>query len=136
MPRIHFQPAGVSIEVASGSNIRDAGINAGVEIPSTCGGVGSCGLCKVKITSGAECLGEMTEVELNKLGNVFFITKERLSCQTIVGDGDVACEVPEETRAKAKKVQLRKDAYGARAPRDERAPASPNPGGFPRRRQG
>ena len=137
MPRISFQPSGVSIDVADGSNIRDAGIEAGVEIPSTCGGVGSCGLCKVKITSGAEFLGEPTELEVGKLGNVFFITKERLSCQTTVSAGEVGCEVPEDTRAKAKKVQLRKDGFASRPARPERSDAArpPRPG-FRNRRQG
>lgn len=135
MSRIHFQPSGVSIDVAEGTAIRDAAITAGVEIPSTCGGVGSCGLCKVRITAGAEFLTESTEVELNKLGNVFFITKERLGCQTRVTGGEVSCEVPEESRARAKKAQLRKDAYGVRAPRGETT-AMPPRGGFRKRRPG
>ena len=134
MPRISYQPSGVSVEVADGSNLRDAGLEAGVEIPSTCGGVGSCGLCKVRITSGAEHLGDPTELEIGKLGNVFFITKERLSCQAIITSGEVACEVPEETRAKAKKVQLRKDGFASRPARSESA-RPPRPG-FRTRRQG
>lgn len=134
MSRILFQPSGVSIDVAEGTAIRDAGISANVEIPSTCGGVGSCGLCKVRVTGGAEFLSEMTEIELNKLGNVFFITKERLSCQTRVGAGEVTCEVPEENRARAKKAQLRKDAYGVRAPRPETSEAAPQTGRFRNRR--
>lgn len=107
MPKIHFQPGDVSIEVPAGSNIRDAGIQAGVTIPSTCGGVGSCGLCKVKIVGGADQIGPMTQLETGKLGNVFFITKERLSCQTTV-NGDVSCEIPDDTRAKMQRVNDRK----------------------------
>lgn len=107
--------------------MRDAGLAAGVQIPSTCGGVGSCGLCKVRVTAGAEFLSDPTEVEISKLGNVFFITKERLSCQTRVSGGDVGCEVPEEYHRKAKKAQLRKDGYDLRNARSDRD-------GAPRRR--
>lgn len=104
MPTIHFQPANVSVDVSPGEVIRDAAIGAGVDIPSTCGGVGSCGLCKVKITGGEEHLGPMTPVEKGKLGNVFFITKERLSCQTTV-TGDVSCAVPDVSADNARRVQ-------------------------------
>jgi ferredoxin len=108
VPRISFQPANVSIDVSDGVNIREASLQAGLQIPSTCGGVGSCGLCKVKITSGAEHLGPMTPLETGKLGNVFFITKERLSCQTVV-HGDVSCAVPDDSAEKARRLQLAKD---------------------------
>ncbi len=115
MPRISFQPANVSIDVSDGVNIREASLQAGLQIPSTCGGVGSCGLCKVKITAGAEHLGPMTQLETGKLGNVFFITKERLSCQTVV-HGDVSCAVPDDSAEKARRTQLAKDGLKGRLP--------------------
>ena len=108
MPKVSFQPSNVSIDVADGANIRQASLDAGLQIPSTCGGVGSCGLCKVKILSGAEHLGPMTALETGKLGNVFFITKERLSCQTIV-HGDVGCAVPDDSAERAARAQRAKD---------------------------
>jgi ferredoxin len=112
--KVHFQPANVSIDVAPGVNLRDASLQAGLQIPSTCGGVGSCGLCKIKITSGAEHLSPMTALETGKLGNVFFITKERLACQTTVS-GDVACDVPDESARRAKGAQLKKDNFASRS---------------------
>lgn len=113
MPKISFQPSGVDIDVADGVNIRDASIQAGLTIPSTCGGVGSCGLCKVKITGGVEHIGPMTDLETGKLGNVFFITKERLSCQTVV-HGDVSCTVPDDSAERARRAQLAKDGMRSR----------------------
>ena len=112
MSKVHFQPANVSIEVPAGVNLRDASLQAGLQIPSTCGGVGSCGLCKVKITAGAEHLSPMTLLETGKLGNVFFITKERLACQTTV-TGDVSCEVPDDSARRAKGAQMKKDTYAS-----------------------
>lgn len=108
MASITFQPSGTVVEVAAGQNIRDAGLSAGVDIPSTCGGVGSCGLCTVKITEGTDQLSPVTEVELGKLGNVFFITKERLSCQAQVL-GDVTCEVPDNAPLKNRKAAKNRD---------------------------
>lgn len=124
MPKISYQPANVTVEVDAGVNLRDAAIRAGVVVPSTCGGVASCGLCKVKITAGAEHLGPMTELEIGKLGNVFFITKERLSCQA-VATGDVACVVPDEQVERATRAQKAKDFYREKLLERDRPRAKP-----------
>lgn len=55
---------------------------SGYNIKSTCGGCASCGQCTVVITSGEESLNEPSFEEKQLIGNVFHITKERLSCQT------------------------------------------------------
>ena len=110
MPKYTYLPANVTVDAPEGANLRDAAISAGVSVPSTCGGVASCGLCKVKVTAGADQLNDMTAGEIGKLGNVFFITKERLSCQA-VGRGDVTCEVPDEQAERAKRAQKAKDFY-------------------------
>lgn len=65
---------------------------AGIFIPSACGGRGSCGLCKCKVTEGG---GDYLPTELT------FISKEeqtqgiRLSCQLKV-KRDMHLEIPEE----------------------------------------
>ncbi len=110
MPKITYLPANVTLDAEPGDNLRDVALGNGVNVPSTCGGVASCGLCKVKIVSGAESLSAMTPAEIGKLGNVFFITKERLSCQAFIS-GDVTCEVPDEGAERAKRAQKAKDFY-------------------------
>ncbi len=53
MPRVEFQPAGVSVEVRAGTLIQDAALLAGIgnlELP--CGGQGSCGQCVVELVEG------------------------------------------------------------------------------------
>jgi ferredoxin len=57
-----------------------------------CGGVGQCGECVVKIISGREALSKMTLKEEHLLGNVFYITKERLGCQMTV-NGDIEIDL-------------------------------------------
>lgn len=113
MPKIEFQPSGKQVEIAPGQNLRQVGLDAGVDIPSTCGGVGSCGLCKVKITLGAEHLSPVTDIEKGKLGNVFFITKERLSCQ-VTASGDVSCLVPDDAAERLAREQKNRDALRQR----------------------
>ncbi|KAI8463081.1 MAG: 2Fe-2S ferredoxin-type domain-containing protein [Monoraphidium minutum] len=52
----------------------------------SCGGVGQCGTCIVKVDAGMELLSERTATEDKKLKGK--PDAWRLACQTIVGDGD------------------------------------------------
>ncbi|MGK0367773.1 MAG: ferredoxin [Thermoproteota archaeon] len=63
-------------------------------IKHSCGGFGVCGDCKFKVHSGADLLSPMSIAEKKLLGNVFFITKERLACQcSPTGDIDGAITI-------------------------------------------
>ncbi|MBI2859583.1 MAG: DUF4445 domain-containing protein [Chloroflexi bacterium] len=50
--RVEFQPGGQSVLVAPGTLILDAAVQAGVSLPTPCGGQGRCGRCLVKVQSG------------------------------------------------------------------------------------
>lgn len=65
---------------------------AGKNIKSTCGGCATCSDCTIVVKSGEMNLSPQTFEELRLLGNVFHITKERLSCQTKVS-GDVTLDI-------------------------------------------
>ncbi len=95
MPKITFQPAGVTVEVNPGTTVFGAAAMAGVAIPSQCGGKCACALCRVTVVAGADLVSPMTWEEEGHLGNVFWITKERLSCQLRVF-GDVTVEIADE----------------------------------------
>jgi ferredoxin len=82
-----------SVEVPAGTTLFDAGAKLTAGIDTACVGKGTCGLCRVKIVSGGELLNAFTDEEKKHLGNVYHITKVRLSCRTIVGEGDVSVEV-------------------------------------------
>ena len=47
-------------------------------------GKATCGLCRVKILAGEDALSPFNAAERKHLGNVYFITKTRLSCQAKV----------------------------------------------------
>lgn len=65
---------------------------AGKKIKSSCGGCASCGDCVLVVKSGEMNLSAQSFEELRLLGNVFHITKERLSCQTKI-TGDVTLDI-------------------------------------------
>lgn len=92
MGTIRFEPSGVVAEYQPGESVFDVGQRCEVAIDTSCVGKGTCGLCRIKIVDGEHHLNEVNEVEQKHLGNVYFITKVRLSCQTIPDGGDVVVE--------------------------------------------
>lgn len=96
MPRITITRAAgeppIDVEVAAGDSLFEAGARAAAGIDTACVGKGTCGLCRIKITAGAEHLPPFTDEERKHLGTVYHITKVRLACRCRV-TGDVAFEV-------------------------------------------
>jgi len=69
----------------AGDLITQVAYRAGVLIQQTCGGTPSCADCKIVVKEGGADAFEKPEgAELRLLGNVFFITHERLACQARV----------------------------------------------------
>lgn len=66
--------------------------DAGIPIPSTCGGAGTCGLCRVTITDGAR---EPLPTEVNRLTRREAQAGMRLACQMVLR-GDLAIALPDE----------------------------------------
>ena len=87
MATVTFLPAGITVECADGSTLFDAGAKAGVSIETACVGKGTCGLCRIKVMAGAESLTPYSEEEERHLGNLYHLTKVRLSCRTRITGG-------------------------------------------------
>jgi ferredoxin len=94
MPQITFLPQSKTIECGADETVFVAARRAGILLPTACVGRGSCGLCRVKVLAGEECLPPVTKAEKFHLGNTYFITKLRLSCQ-LTASGDVTLQVPD-----------------------------------------
>jgi 2Fe-2S ferredoxin len=95
MPRVTFEPAGRSAEVAPGTTILDAADAAGVELPSNCGGVCACTTCHVWIEAGEGSLSDIEEREDDKLQEADGLShRSRLGCQARIGEEDVVVRVP------------------------------------------
>jgi ferredoxin len=88
MLEIHFEEQNRTIQVESGSNLREAAINNKISIYPhirkilNCRGRGLCTSCQVKIVSGK--VEPRNEVEQDKLKNAD--SEVRLACQITVED--------------------------------------------------
>ena len=103
MPKIFIKPSNTEIVVESGTNLRNVLIKEGYPIKSTCGGCASCATCVVVIKDGDNNISEISFEEKQLLGNVFHITKERLSCQVEVL-GDLTVDISLHTNEIPKKI--------------------------------
>ena len=95
MPRVTISSGSAEplvVDVPAGTTLFEAGARASAGIDTACVGKGTCGLCRVKILSGAEHLPPYTDEERKHLGNVYHLTKVRLSCRCRV-TGDVSIEI-------------------------------------------
>lgn len=95
MPRVTFLPFEVTVECQEGETVFAAARRHDVPIPTACNAKATCGLCRVKIVAGAEHLPPLNADEKKHLGNTYFLTKLRLSCQCTVSGGDVTVLIPD-----------------------------------------
>jgi 2Fe-2S ferredoxin len=65
---------------SQGETLLDFFINAKVEISHSCGGMGTCGTCRVEVKS-PELLPEPNDIEIEMIRDRCFKVGERLSCQ-------------------------------------------------------
>ena len=65
------------ISVAAGSKLLEALANAGLYLPAGCGGKGTCGQCRVKVTEGG---GPLLPTEESLVSPYEAAQKVRLSC--------------------------------------------------------
>jgi ferredoxin len=90
--KVTLWPSGEVLELSGDDTLLGQLKKAGKKIKSSCGGCATCSDCVVIVKSGEMNLSPQTFEELRLLGNVFHITKERLSCQTRV-TGDVTLDI-------------------------------------------
>jgi ferredoxin, 2Fe-2S len=85
--KVTLWPTGETLELNGEDTLLNQLKKAGKKIKSSCGGCATCSDCTIIVKSGEMNLTPQTFEELRLLGNVFHITKERLSCQTkLLGD--------------------------------------------------
>lgn len=89
----------IAVVCREGETLFDAGAKVSAGIDTACVGKGTCGLCRVKIISGAEHLVPYTDEERKHLGNVYHLTKVRLACRAkVVGEAEIVFEVVRRRR--------------------------------------
>lgn len=81
---VTFEPMGVQTDARENETILDVARRAGVAIGNSCGAVGVCGRCRIRLLDGAEALCPPTSIELRVSRQREFEDGERLACQAVV----------------------------------------------------
>lgn len=100
---IDLQPVGRRIEVNGDTDLLTAAQRAGVEIVASCGGMGICSTCKVRIIRGKvsrPSLSEEEELDPQEIADGY-----RLACQTYPLE-DVRVDIPATSLVAAQKLQV------------------------------
>lgn len=97
--KVSFWPDGEAFTIDEDTSLLKALKDKDIYVKSSCGGVGSCGDCVIKVHTGENNLTPPTFAEIKLLGNVFHITKERLSCQ-ITCKGNVTIDISKHDKSK------------------------------------
>ncbi len=91
--------------VPVGATVMEGLVGAGVLVRSDCGGKGRCGKCLIKATPAGDAgLSPAEEAERKALGEARAESGYRLACCARV-TGDVALDIPDESRVAAEVVQ-------------------------------
>ena len=101
--QVDLQPIGRRVEVEAGTNLLDAAQRAGVDLVASCGGIGICGTCLVRIASGQVTPVTLTEEEA--LDPALRDKGFRLACQA-EPLSDVRLEIPPESLTAVQKMQV------------------------------
>ena len=141
--KVTFQPLGASVYVPRGETVLTAALEAGVEIQTPCGGIGTCGGCRVIFATKAPA---PTAEEEKLLTTAELAAGVRLACKAAI-ESDAVISIPETTmrrdskfllhgimrevalRPAARKIVLDVAASYARRPARRRRPGNGRPRG-------
>jgi 2Fe-2S ferredoxin len=79
--KIKFMPQNIVVDVDPSKSLLKIATENGLKIKSICGGVATCGECRIKITEGDNSIPEPGKPELNMIGSGYYLDGRRLSCQ-------------------------------------------------------
>ncbi|WP_127715993.1 2Fe-2S iron-sulfur cluster-binding protein [Halobacteriovorax sp. HLS] len=113
MYKVTLEPTGKVIEVNKEESLLTALREAGVYVKSSCGGHATCSDCIVKVLVGVDEVTPPEFDELQLIGNVFHITKERLACQTKL-TGDITIDLSAHDKSSdEQKLKAKTSAFSA-----------------------
>ncbi len=79
---VTFTPLGKSAVAKDDETLLDVARRVGAPLGNSCGGVGICARCKVRVVAGAENLSAPTSIEVKFSKG--FAEGERMACQAVV----------------------------------------------------
>jgi uncharacterized 2Fe-2S/4Fe-4S cluster protein (DUF4445 family) len=100
--KVTFQPLGTSVYVPRGETVLAAALEAGVEIHAPCGGIGTCGGCRVVFATKAPAF---TPEEAKLLTAAELAAGVRLACRSAI-ESDAVVSIPETTMRRDSKFLL------------------------------
>ncbi len=104
MTRVVFQPGGHSVEAEEGVTLMQAAREAGLALENQCGGLGTCGKCKVLVLRGR--VGPPGPAEMEALSRLELEQGLRLACQTRALGNRVEALVPPRSLVMEQRYQL------------------------------
>jgi 2Fe-2S ferredoxin len=84
LTRVRFERLGLSAEARADETLLDVARRAGAPIGNSCGGVGVCARCRVRVVEGSEHLTPPTSIETRVAAERGLAADERLACQAVV----------------------------------------------------
>lgn len=100
---VDLQPIGRRVEVEAGTNLLEAAQKAGIDLVASCGGIGICGTCRVRIAQGSVTGVTLTEEEA--LDAAQRAAGFRLACQT-EPLSDVRLDIPPDSLTAVQQMQV------------------------------
>lgn len=101
--KIEFQPLGIRFDPENPGTLLDMALQAGVEIAALCGGGGTCGRCKMRLSSGS--LSTVTDNEKTLLSKEELENGIRLACQSYPIT-DCVIDIPPESFTTIQRTQV------------------------------
>lgn len=102
--KVVFEPEGRIFHVKNGYTVLEVAREFGIRIRSECGGIGSCGKCKI-IVRDHSTISKLTDVERKLLSKDEIEAGYRLACQTIILK-DSTFLIPMESRFDFLKIEI------------------------------
>jgi 2Fe-2S ferredoxin len=81
---VTFTPIGREADARTDETLLDVARRAAVPLGNSCGGIGVCARCRVRIVDGAENLIGPTSIEKRVAAQRGLDVSERLACQAVV----------------------------------------------------
>lgn len=92
--KVFFENPSRSIEYSGRPCVLELAISADLPLNHSCGGMGTCGTCRIIVKSDLTQLRERNEIEKEMASDRQFTSCERLACQLEAVDGLIA-EIPD-----------------------------------------
>ncbi len=92
--RVTFEPQGRTVYVLPETKLLEAAGRAGLTIQTPCGGSGTCGKCRIRITTGVR---EPTDADRQAFSDDELDAGWRLACQSAVG-AEAVVHIPDTSR--------------------------------------